>query len=83
MQNMERSKNTYPRWMNLKTAAWYSSIGQKRLKQLAKEKKITGYRDPEDGRRGWIFDRLSIDRYRENPSKQDDEFINHLLKGIQ
>ena len=55
-----------PRWMKLKTAALYSSIGIHRLKDLAESGTIKGFQDPDDGRGGWIFDRLSIDKYRES-----------------
>ena len=54
-----------PRWMRLKDAAHYSAIGVHRLKDLAEAGIIKGFQDPDDGRGGWIFDRISIDKYRE------------------
>ena len=54
-----------PRWLSLRDAAAYAAIGQKRLKALAREGHVIGAPDPEDGRGGWIFDRLSLDKYRE------------------
>lgn len=55
-----------PRWLSLRDAAAYASLGQKRLKALAREGIIVGAPDPDDGRGGWIFDRLSLDGYRES-----------------
>ena len=54
-----------PRWLKLKQAAKYSSIGEKRLVVLATQGRIKGCQDPDSGRNDWIFDRLSIDAYRE------------------
>jgi hypothetical protein len=54
-----------PRWMKLKDAAAYSAIGQNRLISLAQEGTVTGFRDPDSGRHDWIFDRDSLDAYRE------------------
>jgi hypothetical protein len=71
--------------MSLKAAAWYSSIGEKRLKKLALSGEIDGYQDPGDLREGWIFDRLSIDKYRENsnPSKANEKFILDIVESIE
>lgn len=54
-----------PRWLSLKQAAVYASIGRQRLKVLAREGVVAGGPDPDDGRGGWIFDRKSLDNYRE------------------
>ena len=54
-----------PRWLPLKAAAKYSAIGRHRLKSLARDGAIAGFPDPDSGRGDWIFDRLSIDKYRE------------------
>ncbi len=62
---MTDSDPLYPRWMRLKMAAWYSSIGKQRLIALAQDGHIKGFQDPDSGRGDWIFDRLSIDVYRE------------------
>lgn len=53
------------RWLTIREAGFYSGIGIKRLKTLAQEGKIKGCPDPDDGRGSWIFDRASIDAYRE------------------
>lgn len=53
------------RWLTLREARTYSGIGIKRLKDLAREGKIKGCSDPDNGRGDWIFDRASIDAYRE------------------
>ena len=55
----------YPRWLRLKEAARYSAIGKQRLITLARDGQIKGFQDPDSGRGDWIFDRLSIDVYRE------------------
>ena len=59
-----------PRWLKLKAAAKYSGIGQKRLKTLALANRIKGYSDPDSGRKDWIFDKESLDRYRLKPMEQ-------------
>ena len=71
----------YPRWMDLKKASWYSSIGQKRLKQLAKAGAVKGFKDPDDGRNGWIFDRYSLDKYRhdQDPDKEIDQKVLEIM----
>ncbi len=62
-------KEIEPRWIRIKDAARYSSIGEKRLKSLAraKDNPIVGFPDPTSRRGGkpeWIFDRESLDQYR-------------------
>jgi hypothetical protein len=54
-----------PRWLKLKDAAEYTSIGTKRLIMLAEEGQVRGFQDPDSRRGDWIFDRLSLDAYRE------------------
>ena len=53
-----------PRWLKLKQAALYSSIGQKELIRLAENNKITGFKDNSLKTKPWIFDKESIDKYR-------------------
>lgn len=57
-------QETAGRWLKLKEAALYSSIGRKRLVQLAENGRVTGFQDPDSGRGDWIFDRQSLDEYR-------------------
>jgi hypothetical protein len=64
--NLTSPDTTYPRWMKLKEAAWYSNIGKQRLIQLAQDGHIKGFQDPDSGRGDWIFCRYSIDEYRES-----------------
>ena len=61
-----------PRWLKLKAARDYSGIGMKRLKELALDPDcpIVGFQDPDNARGDWIFDRLTIDQYREAQSGQ-------------
>lgn len=54
-----------PRWIRLREAVAYSAIGKMRLKKLAEAGAIVGFPDPDSGRGDWIFDRYSIDAYRE------------------
>ena len=60
-----RSDKLWPRWLKTREAARYSSVGQKRLIQLAKDGVIAGIPDPDHGNHHWIFDRYSLDGYRE------------------
>ena len=63
---MKNTSAIYPRWLSLKESAWYSKIGKQRLIQLAQDGNIIGFQDPDSGRGDWIFDRYSLDQYREN-----------------
>ena len=54
-----------PRWIKLKEATNYAAIGKARLISLAVAGVIRGAQDPDSKRGDWIFDRLSIDEYRE------------------
>jgi len=56
--------NQFPRWLKIKEASIYSSIGVKRLKELALKKKIRAFKDQDIKTNAWVFDRLSIDEYR-------------------
>jgi hypothetical protein len=57
--------------MRLKQAAFYSSIGKQQLIHLARNGHIKGFQDPDDKRQVWIFDRLSLDEYRESQAQKD------------
>lgn len=54
-----------PRWLKLNTAAAYTAIGKKRLVAMAEAGAVRGFKDPDSQRGDWIFDRLSLDAYRE------------------
>ena len=54
-----------PRWIKLREATRYAAIGKGRLISLAVSGVIRGTQDPDSRRGDWIFDRLSIDEYRE------------------
>jgi len=56
---------TAARWIKLKEATQYASIGKARLISLAVSGVIRGAQDPDSKRGDWIFDRISIDEYRE------------------
>jgi hypothetical protein len=57
-----------PRWLRLADAVRYSGLSKGRLKELAQAREIVGGQDDGDRRGGgdgtWIFDRLSLDRWR-------------------
>ena len=52
--------------MPLKEACLYAHIGRSRLVTLAQEGKVKGFQDPDSKRGDWIFDRISLDAYRES-----------------
>ena len=58
------------RWIKLKEATQYASMGKARLINLALIGVIRGVQDPDSKRGDWIFDRLSIDHYREAQMNQ-------------
>jgi hypothetical protein len=71
-----------PRWLKLSEAARYAAINPKRLIMLAQEGKVRGGKDP--GKRGdWVFDRLSLDSYREEsmPTEEARAQALELMKG--
>lgn len=72
-----------PRWLKLRDASRYASISKGRLIQLALDGRVRGGRDP--GERGdWIFDRLSLDAYREESMPGDEPTARALeiMKGV-
>ena len=77
--------NSFPaRWMSLREAAYYSHIGQKRLIALAESGNVSGFRDPDSMRGDWIFDRNSLDAYRENqadPAQMRAKVLK-LMRGV-
>lgn len=80
------SKNDFitPRWIKLKEATKYGAIGKGRLIELARSGVIKGAPDPDSKRRDWIFDRLSIDSYREGqmPEMTDKEVARLILNDM-
>ncbi len=62
---MQRPKSILPRWLKLRDAALYSALGEKRLVALAEAGTLMGFQDPDSGRGDWVFDRCSLDAYRE------------------
>jgi len=73
-----------PRWFKLKAAVQYSGIARERLKRLAKEARIQGYKCPESGRGDWYFDRISIDQYHEHQIDVGNPkaLVNGVLEGL-
>ncbi len=74
-----------PRWLSLKEAALYSHIGRTRLVELAGSGKMKGFQDPDNKRGDWIFDRNSLDAYRESQYTLPEirEKALAIMKGIQ
>jgi len=72
-----------PRWMKLKQAAIYSSIGQKDLIHLARSKRIAGFQDKNLETKPWIFDRESIDQYRAGQMDHSDKKEKRALEIVQ
>lgn len=72
------------RWLKLKDAAKYSSIGRQRLVKLALDKSVKGFRDPGTKYGEWIFDKQSIDEYRMQQMHSVDytDFAITLLNGL-
>ncbi len=70
------------RWLKLIPAAKYSAIGRNKLKALAAKGIIKGFRDLDSKRRDWIFDKQSLDSYRQDQARRIDleakDFIDRL-----
>lgn len=64
------------RWLSLKEAAKYASIGEHRLLRLARSGTLRACQDRTHKRQMWVFDRISIDQYWEAqmnaPSARDE-----------
>lgn len=74
-----------PRWLSTAQATKYARIGKNKVKRLAQEGKIRGYPDEESGRGDWIFDRLSLDKYRMAPLEMSNAKKKQILakfKGL-
>lgn len=73
-----------PRWLNLKAAAQWSAMGQKRLINLAKSGEVRGFQDTDSGRGDWVFDRYSLDEYRINQADpaQDRAKVLEIMRGV-
>ncbi len=69
-----------PRWLKLKQAASYSSIGQNRLVKLAQKGKVLGFQDTDSKRKDWVFDKNSIDDYR---FKQSVSNLNYTKIALE
>ncbi len=73
------------RWLNLKEAAKYSSIGQKRLILLAEDGSIRGFQDSDTKNRKWIFDRESLDSYRLSQSSATptaNDIVSSVMRRV-
>jgi len=73
-----------PRFLKLKQAAEYASIGQKELIQLVKDRKIQGMQDLTKKTKPWIIDRKSLDQYRVKQIElfQDGTMDNEIALDI-
>ena len=78
----DQLKPFFARWFKLRDAAAYSGIGKHRLIHLAELGKIRGFQDPDSGRKDWIFDRESIDIYRENQMNSLNNKALDILKSL-
>ena len=81
---MNDNNSITPRWIRLKEATQYAKIGKKRLIDLAQSGVIKGAQDQDNKRYDWIFDRLSIDAYREVQMSinEDREIARKILDSI-
>lgn len=75
-------KQVSPRWLKLKDASNYSAIGQRKLKLLAQEGKIRGFQDTDSLRGDWIFDKLSLDEYRESQMGDEHQKAIEILNTV-
>ena len=69
-----------PRWLKLRQASQYSTIGIKRLKKLAEAGEV--YARQGNDRGDWIFDKESIDKYMLAPGKEHKARSEKLIDSI-
>ncbi len=67
------------RWLSLREAAAEYHIGEHRLIAAAKIGKIKGFQDKDTKRKDWIFDRESLEDYR---NSQVPVIITHRQKAL-
>ncbi len=67
------------RWLSLKEAATEFMIGEHRLKYLGKTGIVKGFHDPDSKRGDWIFDRYSLDAYRERQAGNTTSLDEKIL----
>jgi hypothetical protein len=81
---MKENNAIAPRWIKLKEATKYAAMGKKRLIDLTIAGDIKGFQD-DTKRKDWIFDRLSIDAYREAqmPVMNDREIALAILEDVK
>ena len=72
-----------PRWLKLSSAAKYAGMNPKRLKFLAQNGDIIGYRDADTIRQDWIFDKKSIDQYRLKPVQEFQIKAHKILDDMK
>jgi len=77
-----------PRWMKLKQAAGYSSMGKAALIRLIEEKKIKGFQDNTHKTRPWVIDKNSIDEFRSRQAdlfnlNNDEKIAFELVNGLE
>ena len=73
------------RWLREKEANAYAAIPVAKLRWLADNDHITGLRNPDDQRGGMIYDRVSIDKYRNSQVAQikaGDEKADEAARDI-
>ena len=70
-----------PRWLKLGSATKYAAIHKDKLKRLAEDGYVIGYRDPTTTRGDWIFDKNSLDDYRLGQSKEIE--INETVSDLK
>jgi len=76
------SKETLmPRWLKIQSATKYAAINKDKLKQLAQEGDVLGYKDPTSNRGDWIFDRHSLDQYRLGLVREKE--INEKIESLR
>ena len=88
MSQFKRIPTPDIRWLKLSQASTYSNIGEHRLIELAESGRVSGFRDPDTKRQDWIFDRFSLDAYREGQAAQKKAGSAHqkaleILKGVR
>ena len=73
------------RWLKLKAATRYAAIGKHRLIELSRSGVVRGFQDPDSRRGDWIFDRMSLDAYREGQAVEptNREKALAIIEGIR
>lgn len=71
------------RWVGIREAAKFADLSPDRLRKLAQDGHIIGYKDPDHKLNRWTFELSSIQAYKMQPITQRDDINNKVLDFLK